>query len=68
MWNRLNNYLGRSKPAKSPNIPNKNPDAHNTFFSELGPNASKNIKPVNHFSKYLPSKTYSSMFIQLITQ
>ena len=67
MWNMLNNYLSRSKPAKSLNIPNVNPDALNTFFSEFGPNDSKNIKPVNHFSKYLSSKTYSSIFIQPIT-
>ena len=62
----LNNFLSRSKPAKPPITPNMNPDALNTFFSELGPNDSKRIKPVNHCSKYLRSKTYSSMFNQLI--
>ena len=61
MWNMLNNFLGRSKSAKPPNISNMNPDALNTFFSEFGPNVSKNIKPINHFSKYLPSKTYYSI-------
>ena len=60
-------FAYRSKPAKPPNIPYMNSDALNTFSSELGPNASKNIKPFNYFSKYLLNKTYSSIFIQPIT-
>ena len=58
MWNMLNNCLGRSKPAKSPNIglPNMNHDALNTFFLNLALMIVKILNPLIIFQNICLAK------------
>lgn len=60
LWSIINNQT--SKQTKSSQL-DIEPNVLNNFFAKLGTKATANIKPINHYSKYLKMPVCNAMFI-----
>jgi hypothetical protein len=67
MWQIINSNLNRGTKHDLKQLVHLSADELNNFFSTLGSNAVKDIKPRNYYSKYLKNRNEFSLFLTPVT-